>query len=138
MTIIVISRSKAIYSINVNDENGSDLVFESATFAGKTWKASSDGDLLVQGKQISKYYEPLEVTHKDGSTSKVFLSGTENDVNYHNLGMFTHYQNFTIATDQSKSYELENDIELVLFANSYTIGAVNYSGTVNAKIVILG
>lgn len=130
---IVISTS---HFCTIKDENGSDLDMISAAFGGKTWQASVDGNLLVEGKQISKYYEPLEVNNQDGFSSKVFLSGTENDVNYQTLGVFTQYQYYTFTTDQTKSYALDDNINLEFNANSYMLGPANYTGSVLSQVVI--
>jgi hypothetical protein len=120
----------------LKDENGLDLVIKSAAFAGKTWQASVDGNLLVQGKQISKYNEPLEVTDQNGFSSKVFLSGKENDVNYQNLGIFTQYQNYSFISDQTNTISLVGDLKLELEENNYNIDGVSYSGEVVAKTLM--
>ncbi|MCB9308595.1 MAG: hypothetical protein H6567_00880 [Lewinellaceae bacterium] len=120
----------------VKDENGSNIKIQSATFAGKIWKPSPEGNLLLDGKNISKYDEPIDIVSEDGETSRLFLSGIENDVNYQTLTIFRNSQEFTFSSNQPQKVTLDNDIRLNFQENSYKVDNTNYSGSVTAEMIV--
>ena len=84
-------------------------------------------------KNISKYDEPIDIVSEDGETSRLFLSGIENDVNYQTLTIFRNSQEFNLFFQSTPKVTLDNDIRLNFQENSYKVDNTNYSGVLRLK-----